>query len=197
MAARRAIERTLHREIDRDARVVELHGHSPVGPATDPQRLGLDRTKQVEYTSILQPHLIIEKAPELIGEEPDGGLRPLAGIDPIEMDAAESPVLTAELLDVLEQLEQVSEFRLLVMRQQEIVESLETAPLIGFGDIGATTERLVEQGALRSGPAGDLLSERAVESAEVLLYLTEVGEELPCRACKLLIPVALAHCVQH
>lgn len=86
----------------------------------------------------------------------------------------------------------VSELGKLILPQvgeQELVEGLEAAPLIGGGDVGAAGHELVEQRALAAIPAGDALARRAVEAAEVLLHLTEVGEQLPCRRREQLVPI--------
>jgi hypothetical protein len=105
VAARTTKERTLHGQADGDTGVVKLHGDYRFGLVADAECLALDGAEQVEDPPILEPHVIVEEAAELVGEETNGGLGALAGVDPVEMDPAQSPVLTAEILDLLESLE--------------------------------------------------------------------------------------------
>lgn len=69
--------------------------------------------------------------------------------------------------------------------------------LVGLGDAVTTAERLIEQRALRSGPAGNLLAQVAVKLPEVLLHFSKVGEQLSGRTGELLVPVTLAYGVKH
>ena len=65
------------------------------------------------------------------------------------------------------------------LRQQEVIERLERLALVRAGDGLPAAEHVVEQFALAAVPAGDLLPQLAVQLAEVLLHLAEVGQQLP------------------
>src|SRR5262245_58164695 len=88
--------------------------------------------------------------------------------------------------------QQIRELVLSGLGQQEVVEGMEAASLVGSGDVGSAAHELGQELALRSVPARDLLPRRTVQDAEVVLDLTEVAEQLTCGRGELL--VAIAHC---
>ena len=93
--------------------------------------------------------------------------------------------------------EQVGELLLPLRGEEEVVERMEAAALVRFGDGIAVADHLVEEVCLRSLPAGDLLAQLPVKRPEVRLDLPEVGEEFARHRGELLIPITLRRVVEH
>lgn len=93
----------------------------------------------------------------------------------------------------MEAVEQIGQLGLAFGGEQQVVEGPEAPALVGFGDAAAVGEQVVEQVSLGAFPHGDLFAETAIEVTEVLLDLTEVGEEFAGGAAELLVAVSLGN----
>jgi len=63
--------------------------------------------------------------------------------------------------------------------EQEVIERLEAATLVGAGNLGAATDQLGKQFALGPVPSGDLLPRGPIQEPEVLFDFAKVREKLP------------------
>ena len=93
--------------------------------------------------------------------------------------------------------EQFGELGLARLGEKEVVERLEAPALVRAGDLGAASDQLGEQFALRSIPGRNLLARGTVEEPEVLFDLAEVREQFPRGRGELLVAVADPGRVQH
>ena len=105
------------------------------------------------------------------------------------MDAADA-LVDVDHLQRRHLRKQVCQFRLARIGQQEFVERPEATTLIGRGDLGSAAHQVGEEFALGPGPGRDLLAGRAIKKAEVVFYLSEVGEQFTCGRRHLLIAVS-------
>src|SRR5439155_14081148 len=96
------MKRPLHREDKSDLRVVQLHLDRGSRDVANLQGLRLDASKQVEYASVLEPHLVVQESSELLGQQTYGGLRALTGVDPVEVDARQPLVVFGDGLYLLQ-----------------------------------------------------------------------------------------------
>ena len=74
------------------------------------------------------------------------------------MDVGQPCFLVTDIVDCPQPFEQVAQLGLTVVREEEVVERLEAAALIGLGDAVAAPDGVVEEGALGACPARDLLA---------------------------------------
>jgi len=112
------------------------------------------------------------------------------------VDAAD-PRVGLDRAEPVDLVEQGSELVLTVGGQEEVVERVETAPLVGIRDSVAVAEHLVEQLALGAAPPRDGLAHLPVERSELHLHLAEVGEQLAGHRGELLVAVPLGGRVEH
>ena len=134
------VERPLERQRDLDAGLVDHQARASGGAARTAQGGGLDRAHQVQDPPVLQPHLVVEEAPQLLGDLPHGALGALGRLRPVVVDRAESPV-RVDRVEALHPAEQLGELVLARLGEQEVVERLEAAALVGGGDVGAAARR--------------------------------------------------------
>ena len=161
------------------------------------QRPALDAAQDVDHPAVLEPHLVIEEPPELLGELADRGLGALGGVQPVVVNVPQARVAFGVAGELVHPVQQAGQLLLPRLGQQEAVERLERPALVRAGYRLPAAEHVVQQFALAAVPAGDLLPELPVELAEVLLHLAEVGEQLPCGARELLVAVAHRSLVEH
>ena len=73
----------------------------PGGVDVEPEGGGLSRqvecgrfdgADEIEHAPVLQPDLVVEEPPQLLGDLPDGLLRPLGGLGPVVVDRAQPPI---------------------------------------------------------------------------------------------------------
>ena len=107
------------------------------------------------------------------------------------------PRLDVDGVEALDPREQVAELVLAVLGEQEVVERLEAAALVGGGDVGAVADEGGEQLALGALPGGDPLTGGPIECPEVLLDLAEVGQQLAGGAGEELVALAEPGTVEH
>ena len=155
----------------------------------DGDRGRLDGTDEVEDASVLQPHAVLEEPAQLLGKVADRLLGALGSVGPVVVHGTQ-PLIGADPRDRLHLGEETGHLVLPVLAEQEVVEGLEAASLVGGGDVGAAADQLGEQPALAAIPARDLLARRSVQGPEVLLHLAEVGQQLASGRGELLVPVA-------
>ena len=98
----RAEERPLHGQDDVEVDAVDLGGEGRVDVGArrrhvvaDRERAGLDAPQDVHDAAVLRPHLVVEEAAQVLGEDTDGGLGLLAGVEPVVVDAAHAAVWPA------------------------------------------------------------------------------------------------------
>src|SRR5438105_918914 len=109
------------------------------------------------------------------------------GREPIIVDAA-VPAIVREVAARLEFEHVFQQFRELLLpggRHQEIPERAKAFALIGTGNGVALREDLLQQRALAALPRSDALADRAIQRAEVLLYLAEIAQQAARRGCHL------------
>ena len=146
----------------------------------------LDLAHQVQHAAVLQPHLVVGEAAQLLGDAADRVLGALGGLGPAVVDGAQAAV-GADLLDTGHAVQQHRQLLLARGGQQQVVEGLEAAALVGGVDHAAAVDELGQQLALAALPRGDAFARRAVQSAEVLLHLPEVGKQLAGGGGELLV----------
>src|SRR5690606_6736033 len=180
---RRAEERPLDRQVDRRRRLVELHEHARRRRVAYGERVLLELADDGHDAAILEPRLIVEVAPKLLGEARDGALRDLAGAQPIVVDALQTRVRCEcrDGVEIEDMLEQRAELFLSRAGHQEIPEREEAAALVGRGDRVVLAEDLLENFPLTAFGARDALTHLPVELAEVVLDLAKVCEQRACR----------------
>ena len=88
---RRRIERPFQRQIDIRRGFVQFHKDAGGRILADRQRALFHASNELHDAAVLEPCLIVEIAPQLFREARDGPLGYLAGLEPIVMDAAQSP----------------------------------------------------------------------------------------------------------
>ena len=63
------------------------------------QRARLDAAQDVDHPAVLEPHLVVEEPPQLLGQQADRRLGALAGVQPVVVDVPQprvgSPVTSA------------------------------------------------------------------------------------------------------
>ena len=176
----RGVQRALQRQLDRRAGEGDLYRRAGRRRGAQGQRLALDAVQQVHDAAVLQPGLVVEEATQLLRELRHRALGVLARLQPVVMHAAGAGigVELGHRGQGEDLVEQVAELFLAPARQQEVPERAEAAALVGVGDGVALAHDLLEQRALAALPQRDALAHAAVELAEVVLDLAEVGEQL-------------------
>ena len=133
---------------------------SPVVPlAPELERAGLDPAQQIDHPPVLEPHLIVEEPPQLLGELPHRCLRPLLAASSQSKwtccsRGSRSAVTAVDLVHPVQQTRPAPPAGLPIAGSRGMPGT--TAALVGVGDRLAAAEHLVEQLALAALPAGDL-----------------------------------------
>ena len=166
-----------------------------------PQRHGVffDALQDIHDAAVLKEHLIVNEAPELLGELPHRAKRMLPGVLPIVVDPTHSGI-RAHACDGRQGHhagEVVGEFLAAIAGHQEIPERLEAAPLVGIGDGVATLHDVVQQFVLGPSPERDAFAHLTIQGPEILLDLTEVGQQVARHLHELLEAVPNLGLVQH
>jgi hypothetical protein len=102
----------------------------------------------------------------------------------------------ADVLNRSEAVQQLGQLGLALMRQQEVEKCLEAAALVGICDRISASKDLIEELTLRARPSGNSLPKPPVESAEVLLDLSEVRQQLAGVSSELVVAVPLTRGVE-
>ena len=156
--ADRSVERTFQRQPDRGGAVVNLHRDVRRPLVPELEGTGLDAAQQVDHSAVLEPNLVIEEPPELLAELPYCRLRAPGGIQPVVVDMLPPRVMLGrDVGELVDPGQQAGQLFLAGLGEQEVVERLEGATLVGAGDGLAAAEHIIEQFALAARPAGDLL----------------------------------------
>lgn len=161
-------EGSLHRQRDGRRGGIELGDQVAHRGVPHGQGRTLDGPQQLDDATVLEPDLVVEEAAQLLGAAEDRLLGALGGVEPVEVDAAQTAV-DVDGIEVHELLEEAGELVTAGTRQEKVVEGLEAATLIGVGDGVAFADDLVEQLTLATLPRGDVGADVAVKGAEVLL----------------------------
>ena len=162
------------------------------------QRLALDAVQQVQDAAVLQKGPVVQKAAQLLRQLGHGALRVFAGFQPVVVHAAGARLgLQGRHRGQCQHLIQpLGQFLLPAAGHEEVPEGAEAAALVGVTDGIALAHDLVEQRALGAFPQRDLLAHLAVELAEVVLHLAEVGQQLARQLLELLEAVLDRRVVQ-
>ena len=149
-AAGRWYSGTLERQRDLDPGLVDLQPDGG-GPTAEPERGRLDLAHQVEDAAVLQPapgrRGTGAAARRSAGRCAAHARQPRTSRD--GFPGAQSASIVVERSDAAQQLGQLVLTRL---GEQEVVERLEAAPLVGLRDLGAAADQLGQQFALGSVP---------------------------------------------
>ena len=84
-----------------------------------------DAAQDVNHSPVLEPDLVIEKPPELLGQLTDGRLGPLGRVQPVIVNMPQPRIPPGDFGQLVHGVEQVAQFLLPRLRQQEVVERLE------------------------------------------------------------------------
>jgi hypothetical protein len=112
------------------------------------------------------------------------------------VDAPQPRIRVLDRLDLLHPAQQLAELLLPLGRQQEVIERLEAAALVGIRDRVAVAEHHLQQLALAAVEPGDAFPQLPIQSPEIRLYLPEVRQQLARGDGELLMAVALPGRVQ-
>jgi hypothetical protein len=87
----RRIQRAFHRKHEVGRRGIQL-GSDRDAFFAQAQRMRFDLVQDVDHPAVFRPHLIIEKAAELLGQLAHRGLGPLGGVQPVVVDVPQARI---------------------------------------------------------------------------------------------------------
>jgi hypothetical protein len=69
------------------------------------QGVALDLADHLEYSPVVQPDLVVEEPAQLLRQQPNRLLGPLAGLDPVEVQCGEALIVSTDTIDHRQPLE--------------------------------------------------------------------------------------------
>jgi hypothetical protein len=156
---------------------------APSGRRGEPRGRLLDAADHLHDQFVLQPHLVVEVAAQLLGQARHRSLRHLAGFQPVVVDAQHAFVRLelAHRRQAQTDCEQFGQLLLPRRRHQKVPEGAEASALVRIADGVALAEQLVQQRAPATRPGRDLFAHGPIEVAKALLKLAEVRQQRICR----------------
>ena len=89
----RRVQRALHGQPDGRCGGVEFHPDRDILQLAEPQRMRLDAAQDVDHAAVLEPDLVVEEPPELLGQLAHRRLGPLGGVEPVVVDVPQPQIL--------------------------------------------------------------------------------------------------------